>query len=40
VAFNDGTAYATMVHGVQMLMLLLLGGIISVLVLNKQKAKS
>jgi hypothetical protein len=25
VAFNDGTAYATMVHGVQMLMLLLLG---------------
>ncbi len=37
VNFNDGTAYATMVHGVQMIILLVLGGIASVLVLKKQK---
>lgn len=40
VAKEDGIAYATMVHGVQMIVLLVIGAIASMLVIAKQKQKS
>ena len=39
VAKEDGIAYATMVHGIQMIVLLILGAIASVLVVAQQKKK-
>ncbi len=39
VAQTDGIAYATIVHGVQMILLLLIGAICSLLVLSTQKKK-
>jgi uncharacterized membrane protein YbhN (UPF0104 family) len=39
VAKEDGIAYATMVHGIQMIVLLALGAIASLLVISKQKKK-
>ncbi len=39
VAKEDGIAYATMVHGIQMLVLIALGAIASLIVLAKQKKK-
>jgi uncharacterized protein (TIRG00374 family) len=40
VAQTDGIAYATIVHGVQMILLMSIGGICSLLVLAAQKKKS
>lgn len=37
VAREDGIAYATMVHGIQMIVLIILGGIASLLVIAKEK---
>jgi hypothetical protein len=39
VAQTDGIAYATIVHGVQMILLLLIGAVCSLLVLSTQKKK-
>lgn len=39
VAKEDGIAYATMVHGIQMIVLIALGAIASLIVLAKQKKK-
>ena len=39
VAKEDGIAYATMVHGIQMIVLLILGAVASLLVIGKQKQK-
>lgn len=39
VAKEDGIAYATMVHGIQMVILIILGAIASLIVLGKQKNK-
>ncbi len=39
VAKEDGIAYATMVHGIQMLVLIALGAMASLIVLSKQKKK-
>lgn len=40
VAEADGIAYATLVHGVQMILLLALGAIASLIILSSQKKKS
>ncbi|MFY8191051.1 MAG: lysylphosphatidylglycerol synthase transmembrane domain-containing protein [Bacteroidia bacterium] len=37
---EDGIAYATMVHGIQMIVLLILGAVASLLVIAKQKQKT
>jgi glycosyltransferase 2 family protein len=39
VSKEDGIAYATMVHGIQMIVLLILGAIASIIVMGKQKNK-
>ncbi|MCF8254148.1 MAG: flippase-like domain-containing protein [Bacteroidia bacterium] len=39
VSKEDGIAYATMVHGIQMIVLLILGAIASIIVMGKQKSK-
>jgi uncharacterized membrane protein YbhN (UPF0104 family) len=40
VGREDGIAYATMVHGIQMIVILILGAIASLIVMAKQKNKS
>jgi hypothetical protein len=40
VAKEDGIAYATMVHGIQMIVLLVIGAIASLLVIAKQKKQA
>lgn len=40
VAKDDGIAYATLVHGIQMIVLLVIGAVASLLVVAKQKQKS
>jgi uncharacterized membrane protein YbhN (UPF0104 family) len=40
VGREDGIAYATMVHGIQMIVILILGAIASLIVMSKQKNKN